>query len=264
MSTEKASPSVVKEKTKRTFKQWLLIGGGILVLVMLLGSSIYFYIQYQTSQQLLKNPSDATQQEVNLLVKKVGKHYDLPTNDKVTVATVSDVNKLQDQTFFAKAQNGDKVLIYPKSGTAILYRLTTDKIINVGPVNTQGDTPPSSQAQATVPVKVALYNGTQTNGLTKKVEETLLTLSSIQTNVVSKENAAHDYTDSVVVDLSADEAGKKGKNQAVATQLATFAKGKVASLPSGETKPEGADILIILGQSYLGEPTPTPPITATP
>ena len=228
------------------------------VVIALLGACIYFYLQYQKSQQLLTNPSSATSNEVNSLVQKVSKHYDLPQGDQVTVATVSDTTKLQGQTFFAKAQNGDKVLIYPKSGIAILYRPTTDKIINVGPVNTQSDTSQSitsaSQA-ATTSVKIALYNGTQTNGLTKKVEESLATLNSLKTTVTAKANAANNYADSVVVDLT-------GKNAQTAKQLATFAKGKVTSLPSGEVKPEGADILIILGQSYVGTPTPT--LTPTP
>lgn len=227
-------------------------------MILLIASSVYFFLQYQKTQSLLKNPSTAGQQEVDTLVKKVSKHYDLPTNDQVTVATVSDINKLKGQTFFVKAQNGDKVLIYPKSGIAILYRPTTDKIINVGPVNTQGDTAePTAQALTSAPVKVALYNGTKTNGLTKKVEQTLLTLSSIKTTVVAKANAANDYADSVVVDLT-------GKNQAAATQLAAFAKGKVASLPAGETKPDGADILIILGSSYAGAQTVTSAPTPTP
>ncbi|MEK7605614.1 MAG: LytR C-terminal domain-containing protein [Patescibacteria group bacterium] len=248
MSKEKEGSAPSKEKKKSLRKKLVITGAVGLVIVLLIASSIYFFLQYQKTQSLLKNPSSATQREVNSLVEKVSRHYDLPSNDQVTVATVSDVGKLYGQTFFVKAKNGDKVLIYPKSGIAILYRPATDKIINIGPVNTQGDTSP---AKATTPVKVALYNGTQTNGLTKKVEETLPTLSSIKTTVVVKANAANNYQDSVVVDLT-------GKNKAAAIQLATFAKGEVMSLPAGEVKPDGVDILIILGQSYVGEPTATP------
>jgi cytoskeletal protein RodZ len=238
-------------KKKSHFRLVLLLGGLLVLIAILFGAIIYLYLQNQNSQSLPKN-TNASQAEVDTLVTKVGKHYDLPKGDTLTVATVSDVNKLKDQIFFQKAQNGDKVLIYPKTSIAILYRPSTDKIINVGPVNTQSEAAtPSSSPSAAKSVKTALYNGTKTNGLTTKVEGILKTLSSIQIEVVSKTNSSNDYTESVVVDLT-------GKNAQAAKQMAEFSKGKVASLPQGEAKPEGADILIILGTSYVSSVTPTP------
>lgn len=253
----KISDSLLSEKEpkkKSRIASPFLIVGAVLLIIALLVASVYFYLQYQKSQNLLKNPTNSSQAEVDTLVTKVSKHYDLPKGDTVTVATVSDMNKLKDQLFFQKAQNGDKVLIYPKTSIAILYRPSTDKIINVGPVNTQSEAAaPSSSPSASQLVKIVLYNGTKTTGLTKQVEDRLKTLSSIRAEVVSKANSANDYADSVVVDLT-------GKNAQAAKQMATFAKGQVAALPAGETKPEGADILIILGSSYVSSlsPTPTP------
>ena len=130
----------------------------------------------------------------------------------------------------------------------MLYRPSVDKIIEVGPVNiapTQSETASSSAvASQTTEIKVALLNGTETVGLTRQVEPLLLQMSSLKITVVAKENAAKsDYTESIVVDVT-------GKNRQAATQLATMAKGKVGSLPAGETAVEGADIMIILGKSY--------------
>lgn len=85
-----------------------------------------------------KNPSmTATQSatlDANTLIGKVGQLMELPADEKPTIATVSDVNKLQGQPFFDKAQNDDKVLIYKAAKEAILYRPSENKIINVGPI----------------------------------------------------------------------------------------------------------------------------------
>ena len=76
---------------------------------------------------LAENKPAATTQA---LVDKVSLLTALPTDETPTVATVTDITKLQGQPFFAKAQNGDKVLIYTKNKKAILYRETTNEIIN--------------------------------------------------------------------------------------------------------------------------------------
>ena len=72
---------------------------GIAVIVMLaIGSSIFFYNKYQQSQQQLKNPQTALQAQTTELVNKVGELTALP-DEAPTVATVSDVSKLANQSF---------------------------------------------------------------------------------------------------------------------------------------------------------------------
>jgi hypothetical protein len=113
------------------------IGLGLMFLVFL-GLLVFFIFRYQSQQDQIKrlsNPQALAQEEQQQLVTKVGKLTDLPKNENPTVATVSDVNKLKDQTFFANAQNGDKVLIYSQSKQAILYRPSTNKIIQISSVN---------------------------------------------------------------------------------------------------------------------------------
>jgi len=110
------------------------------VTVASLAGAVYFYLQYQQTQLALKNPTLAAQQQASAIVTAVGKLIDLPKNEQPTIATVSDITKLKDQPFFAKAQNGDKVLIYTQAKEAILYRSSENKIIAVAPVNLGNNT----------------------------------------------------------------------------------------------------------------------------
>ena len=65
----------------------------------------------------------------------MGKLLALPSDEKPTVATITDVEKLKEQVFFKNAMNNDKVLIYTKAKKAILYRPSENKIVEVGAVN---------------------------------------------------------------------------------------------------------------------------------
>lgn len=210
-----------------------LIVLGILILAAI--PSYYFYDKYQKSQELLKNPTEAARQEVQALTAQVGKYIELP-NEEPTVATVSDKEKLKDQAFFAKAENGDKVLIYTQARKAILYRPATNKIVEVSTVNLGGAT------EVATAVKVAIYNGTVTTGLTSKVEKQLKEkISNLE--VVAKENAKKkDYEKTIVVVVTQDK-------EQEAKAIAEFLGAETSLLPEGEVKPE-AEILIILGSDY--------------
>ncbi len=95
----------------------------------------YFYTQYNKSQALLSNPSQAAVEELKSVKDKVGKLIELPSNEEPTLATVSDKNQLAGVALFAKAENGDKVLIYTKAGKAYLYRPSLNKLIEVTSVS---------------------------------------------------------------------------------------------------------------------------------
>jgi hypothetical protein len=97
----------------------------------LISLSGYLYLQLQ---DVKNNPDKVSQAQVNSLVKKVGRLIALPTDEQPTVATVQDKEKLKDQPFFNGAENDDKLLIYTKAQKAIIYRESTNSLINVGPV----------------------------------------------------------------------------------------------------------------------------------
>ncbi len=205
--------------------------------------SAYFYRQYQQVQRKLDNPNELVGEEVKNLVALVGNLMVLPTDEDPTVATISDITRLQNQPFFTNAQNGDKVLIYTNARKAILYRPGTDKIIEVAPLTLGASATLSGQVIRPVltgeRLRFVLYNGTNIVGLTRRYETTLSArLTGAQ--VVDRDNAARrDYEKSILVDI--------GGSHPRASEIADALKLPIGSLPAGETKPEGADFLIIVG-----------------
>lgn len=133
-------PTVVKRPAQRAkigrylrkFKASPLV---LVILILAIAAATFFYTKYRDSQNKLKHPEVVAKAETQTLVGKVGKHVELPSGEQPTVATVSDVSKLSNQTFFAGAKNGDKVLIYTTAKKAILYRPSEDKVINFAPLN---------------------------------------------------------------------------------------------------------------------------------
>lgn len=120
---------------KKRFSRKPLIYLWLLLTVILFGTTGYFFYQYQT---LLRNPNAAqmaAQEEAKKLTKEIGKLILLPKDEIPTVATITDIDKLKDQTFFANAVNGNKVLIFPNSKLAIIYDPKANLIVNAGPIN---------------------------------------------------------------------------------------------------------------------------------
>lgn len=219
-------------------KNVLVLSIAGLLIFSALSTAVYFYLQYQKTQEQLKNPQAKSQQEVKMMVDDVGKLMILPTNETPQIATVSDINKLKGQSFFAQAKNGDVVLIYTKNQKAILYDPMAKKIKEVGPINLSQNAPSAAPTPSTF--RVALYNGSTTVGLTTKVEQQLKTALP-QATVVEKANAKKTtYTKTVVVDLT-------GKNPTGAKQLAQAIGGEVGQLPTGEVASTG-----VLGASTTG------------
>lgn len=218
--------------------KWPVILFGILLLLIFIGGGYYAYLTYFHTQ-----PADQQEEviESDDVVSKVRELMELP-EEEPTIATVSDVTQLRDQEFFSRAQNGDKVLIFQEAGKAILFRPSTGKIIEVGPVTIELPTQTATgSGQIESPLSVVLYNGSTTVGITQEVEERI-TSSQESVEVLERENAEGTYEDSLVVDLT-------GRRAADAQILADLLGGIVSELPDTEASPE-AEILIIVGNSY--------------
>jgi len=66
------------------------------------------------------------------VIQKVAKLAVIPEVETPEVATIADINQLNNQVFFQNAENGDKVLIYRGAKRVILYRPSINKIIETG------------------------------------------------------------------------------------------------------------------------------------
>lgn len=213
--------------------------GIIILLVIVLGLAslgIVRFVQMSGEIARLKTtPQEAIQAETTKLVEQVKKLMAVPSDELPTVATVSDVEKLKTNVFFANAQNGDKVLIYTAAKKAIIYRPSTSQIIEVSPISI--GTASGMLAQKTL--GFVLFNGTNVTGLTKKYDSQLKEKIP-SAEVLDRDNAKKkDYEKSLLIDL-------KGTRAEQVIEFAKLLNLEVSQLPEGETKPE-ADFLIILG-----------------
>lgn len=260
--------SVKKERVvnneKKKFAKIILIAAIFALVAGLLGTSGYFYYKYKKAMS-----NEAAKDETASYDAEIKKIMLLPEGENPSLATVSDREKLQDQPFFAKAENGDKVLIYSQAKKAILFRPSINKIIEItsltgelqgennnpaGAENTgeaavnSGDQQFGGEQPVEIPVaevqkkpaRVAIYNGAGINGLAAKIEGKIIALSSVQIQVTEKTGAKSNYAQTLVIDLS-------GGNGEALEKIKAATGGEIGKLPAGEIAPD-ADILIIGGR----------------
>ncbi len=242
----------------------------VVIFIGALGTAGYFYYQYKKATAV-----DASKNEIVNYTAKISKFMVLPSGETPTMATVADKDKLASQSFFAHAENGDKVLFYSKAQKAILYRPATNMIIEASSMaasanvpdtqntqNTSGNqvsaqansepqavaqtapeaqNPPTEAVAAPKMTTVAIYNGTFQKGLAASISSKLAAITEIK--IASTGNAKGNYTKTTVIDLT-------GNNADAAKKVADTLGGEIGSLPDGENKPANADIMIIGGSDF--------------
>jgi hypothetical protein len=237
----------------------------IILLITIVAGTVagltYYFTQVNTSYFGKSALSDA--EEAKRTISAVSKMMMLPTDEVPTVAMVGDITKLKNQPFFNNAVNGDKVLIFNNAKKAILWRPSTNMIIEVAPINVTIATPssatpsgnlaspvsitPPSMVLTSTPVEVKipflLRNGTSATGLTK-MYETELKSKLAGAIVVERENAINTYDKSILVDIKGD---KKDLASYIGKELGIV----VGTLPIGEPVSTKADFLIILGKDQI-------------
>ncbi len=147
-----SSTNVSKKKNIKSILRPSALVITILLALVLVGG----FLGYKELDKLrdenskLSNPQESAKIETDKVKSEVANILDVPTDEEPTIATVSDVSKLSNQTFFKKAQNGDKLIMYSKAKKAILYRPSTKKVIEVAPINL-GDSQETTQSTTQTP-----------------------------------------------------------------------------------------------------------------
>lgn len=236
----------------------------------------YFFLKYKQAVSLSSGTPLVMEREKQSTIAHVARLIDVPTDEDPMVTVITDVEKLKTQAFFAKAKNGDKVLIYAKARKAILYNPSANKILEVGPllapsqgpqvagaVDTDSTRTQESPANPTpsprvsakpvtptptaVPatVTVILANGTGTSGATYIAQQQLEQYPQEYVIAQKKNAVKKDYEKTLIIDLT------KTHDSAV-QRLVQLLGGEAASLPAEEdgSLPK-ADVLIIIGKDKI-------------
>lgn len=194
----------------------------LLVFLVLLGLSGYLYRQLSIEKKT--NNSTESIKEAEMLKAKVGKLAILP-DEMPVVGTINDKDKFKDQPFFAKAENGDKILIFSESKKAFIYREKDNLIINSGPIAVTSDSSNNSTK------KVALVGN---NSATKQGLAKVSGITVVESTTAPKK----EYSRVLVFDVD-------GNDTDLAKQIATELGGEVvSSVPSDESSPAGVDLVV--------------------
>lgn len=231
------------ENTKKSFSKV----GIFVVLVIVAGlMAVAIYIGYkeiQSNKNITKEAEVISNAEI---LNRVTMLTEVPYDEIPVIATVKDVEKLNNQVFFSRAQNGDKLLIYNKARRAILYRPYSNKIIETMTIKLteQGEMKPEELVEGIItPLKISIYNGTSTPGLASALSTKLgIEFENIKFEVINIGNAKSEYEKTILVN-------NKNLEQELINKIASYIDAEVADLPIGED-PAETDIMIFIGKDY--------------
>ncbi len=180
------------------------------------------------------------QEEIDAVLAAASRHLDLP-NEEPTVGRISDADVLiSQQGFYSGVENGDYLVIYPRSSKAILYSLERDILINVGPIQFQTETGEPAEFVLDNPISVEIRNGSSVSGAAGDLSRQLSKDFFEIANIGNAKDSEYSKTTIIVLD---DEVPVE-----VLTSLADEIQASVdAELPDGEASSD-AQILIIIGE----------------
>ena len=135
---QESSASIIKKPIKTVSLRKSMFF--VLILLMLIGlyGSVHFYNKYKS---MTVDQNAEAKKVTDGLILSLSKLMELPVDEAPTVATISDKEKLAGQPFFKSAENGDILFAYTTAMKAILYRPSSNRIINVAPISINQSAP---------------------------------------------------------------------------------------------------------------------------
>jgi len=152
------APAPVRSTGNPILRLFFIVLAAIIIVVGYYGF-YYFYRQYKN---VAASPSVVAEQEGKALVDKVGQLVVLPVGETPTIATVADKEKLKDSPLLARAEAGDKVLVYTKSLLMVLYRPSVNKVVEIVPI-AGNNTPAQNVPVLPLPSATSITSTTSTN-----------------------------------------------------------------------------------------------------
>ncbi|CAN5380344.1 hypothetical protein BH10PAT3_BH10PAT3_3080 [soil metagenome] len=178
---------------------------------------------------------DRSKQELINITSLVNKHMILPVSETPTLATITDREKLEKNSFlYQKGKDGDKVLIYVKASRVIIYRPSIDRVVDVGPVTVDESIPEAKDAT------VIIQDSTDRPILVEKIKNKVQSQYSKAKVTVGESTVRKNYPNTIVIGMS-------DKKDHLVDSLASLIGAKRGILPLAELRP-GSDLLIIIGQ----------------
>ncbi|OQA03719.1 MAG: hypothetical protein BWY68_00665 [bacterium ADurb.Bin400] len=90
---------------------------------------MFLYQKVEEKEKIINDPAKNMELERKVVLDRLNKFIELPSDEEPTIVTILDAEKLRNQPLFLKAENGDKLIVYDKARKVLLYRYTTNKII---------------------------------------------------------------------------------------------------------------------------------------
>ncbi len=201
---------------KRTATKIILVTFNILLILSLGLTSGYYFIKYRN----LQSASLTDDQKIAKYEKEISKNFTLPKDAKGTLGTVKDSSAIKkaNPTFFKDLANDDVLLIYKDAPLVIIYRPSTKKIINSGPL------------EFTNKVSVTLVGSKADRLAVNTVLKAAFATTVSVSNEVEAKSPITVKEGTTVVDVT-------GKNAELAAKIAGELKGKVGNVPEGQEKP---------------------------
>lgn len=110
----------------------------ILIVFTIVAFAVASYFTY-LRVELRKSVQDVAQSvEVETdeeMLSRINKVYALPKTETPSIMYFDDIKSIPQQDFFKKALPGDRLVVYEKTGKAILYRPSTRQIIEISPIS---------------------------------------------------------------------------------------------------------------------------------